>query len=133
MDSRRPPAPLPAQAPRGRGKVLLVEDDELVRESVSGVLADAGFEIHAVATADEALARMDGGESFDVVFTDVVMPGTLDGIALARHIRERHPATGVVIASGYADRHVLVPGVRTLPKPYDLDAAVAALDDALPR
>jgi CheY-like chemotaxis protein len=116
---------------RGRARVLLVEDDELVRETVSSALAAAGFDIATAVTADEALQRIDGGERFDAVLTDVVMPGALDGIELARQIRRRHPATGVVIATGYTDRRVHVEGVRALPKPYDLQDAVDALNDAV--
>lgn len=121
----------PQSLPQSRGKVLLVEDDELVRETVAGALTAAGFEIHTAVTADEALQRMLGGERYDAVLTDVVMPGALNGIELAQQIRERFPGTGVVIATGYTDRRVHVPGVRALPKPYDLQDAVDALNEAV--
>jgi signal transduction histidine kinase/CheY-like chemotaxis protein len=125
-----PPAAVAAPS-ASRGKVLLVEDDELVRETVSTALGEAGFQIHTAETADEALHRMEAGERFDAVLTDVVMPGTLDGIELAQQIQRRYPGTGIVIATGYTDRRVHVPGVRALPKPYDLSEAVEALNEAL--
>jgi DNA-binding NtrC family response regulator len=108
-----------------------VEDDELVRETVSTALQAAGFDIHTAETADDALHRLDAGERFDAVLTDVVMPGALTGLDLAEHIRRNHPRTGVIVATGYSDRKVHLPGVRTLPKPYDLQQAVAALNEAL--
>jgi signal transduction histidine kinase len=117
--------------PAGQGKVLLVEDDEHVRETVSLALRAAGFEIHTAATGDEAIRRLDGGERYDAVLTDVVMPGELSGIDLAEQIRSRHPRTGVVVATGYTDRRVKLPGVRALAKPYGLQQAVAALNEAL--
>lgn len=114
-----------------KGRVLLVEDDELVRETVSTALQAAGFDIHTAETADDALHRLDAGEQFDAVLTDVVMPGALTGLDLAEHIRRNHPRTGVIVATGYSDRKVHLAGVRTLPKPYDLQQAVAALNEAL--
>ncbi|MBA2672977.1 ATP-binding protein, partial [Ramlibacter sp.] len=117
--------------PACKGRVLLVEDDELVRDTVSTALAAAGFEIETASSADEALHRMDGGERFDAVLTDVVMPGALSGLDLAQHVRQRHPGTGVVVASGYSEHSVQLPGVHALPKPYDLQQAVDALNAAV--
>ncbi len=133
--ARQPLTPRAAEArgaiPAGKGRVLLVEDDEHVRETVSGALRAAGFEIHTAATGDEAMRRLDGGERYDAVFTDVVMPGELSGLDLAAQIRSRHPRTGVVVATGYTDRKVNVPGVRALAKPYGLEQAVDAINAAL--
>ena len=131
---------LPAQAaeagalaslPLSRGRVLLVEDDELVRETVSSALLSAGFAVDTAETADDALHRLDGGETFDAVLTDVVMPGALTGIDLAEHILRSHPRTGVVVATGYSDRRIHLEGARALPKPYDLQQAVDALNEVI--
>ena len=122
-------AALPGLA-SGRGRVLVVEDDEHVRETVSAGLAAAGFDIHTAANADEALERL-RREHFDAVLTDVVMPGAMTGLDLAAHLREHHPRTGVVVVTGYTDRKFELPGVRALPKPYDLQQAVAALNAAV--
>ena len=120
-----------AEVQAAKGKVLLVEDDADVRETVSSALRGAGFEIHTAASGDEARRRMDAGEHYDAVLTDVVMPGELSGLDLAAHIRARHPGTGVVVATGYTDRAVQLPGVRALPKPYGLQQAVEALTEAI--
>ncbi|HEY6865540.1 MAG TPA: response regulator [Burkholderiales bacterium] len=125
-----PPAPETA-ALSGKGRVLLVDDDERVRESVAEGLRAAGFEIDFARTADEALVRIGGGERYDAVLTDVVTSGAVSGIDLADQIRRRHPRTGVVVATGYSGRAPRVPGVRTLIKPYDLRQAVEALNAAM--
>ena len=120
-----------ASAPTGKGRVLLVEDDGEVRDTVASALRAAGFEIHTATTADEALAQLHAGERYAAVLTDVVMPGALSGIDLAREIRSRYPAMAVVIATGYSDRAVQVPGVQALPKPYSLEQAIDALNAAI--
>jgi signal transduction histidine kinase len=122
---------VPSTLPPARGKVLLVEDDDLVRETVATALAAAGFDIATASSGDEAWHRLEAGERFGAVFTDVVMPGALSGLDLAEHILRSHPGTGVVIATGYSDRKVDLPGVRALPKPYELQEAVDALNEAL--
>ena len=129
--TEEPSAPALAGTPSGRGRVLLVEDDGEVRDTVASALRAAGFEIHTATTGDEALARLHAGERYAAVLTDVVMPGALSGVDLAREIRSRYPATGVVIATGYSDRAVQLPGVRALPKPYSLGQAVDALNAAI--
>ena len=115
----------------GKGRVLFVEDDAEVRETVAIALRAAGFEIHTAVTGDEALARLDAGERYEAVFTDVVMPGVLSGVDLATEVRRRFPRMGVVVATGYSDRAVQVEGVRALPKPYDPPQAVDALNAAI--
>jgi len=117
--------------PAGAGRVLLVEDDDEVRDTVSVALRAAGFEINSARTADEALARLQAGERYGAVFTDVVMPGALSGIELAREIRRRYPHVGVVVATGYSDRAIQIEGVRALPKPYTVQQAVDALNVCL--
>ncbi|HZR70609.1 MAG TPA: response regulator [Burkholderiales bacterium] len=125
-----PPAPATA-ALAGKGRVLLVDDDERVRESVADGLRAAGFEIDFARTADEALVRIGGGERYDAVLTDVVTPGAVSGLDLAEQVRRRHPRTAVVVATGYSGRAPRVPGVRTLLKPYGLREAVEALNAAM--
>jgi CheY-like chemotaxis protein len=79
------------RAPPATAGLLLVEDDDEVRDTVSVALRAAGFEINSARTADEALLRLQTGERYDAVFTDVVMPGDLSGIELAQEIRRRYP------------------------------------------
>jgi signal transduction histidine kinase len=123
----------PAAGLHGVGRVLLVEDDPLVRDTVCTGLEVSGFEVRTATNADEALRIIDDDQTLDVVLTDVVMPGSMNGIDLARLISERYPRLRVVISTGYSDRSVDVPGVRALAKPYALEQAVAALNEAMAR
>lgn len=81
-------------------KVLVVEDESLVRWMVMELVVEAGLSAEEAEDADAALALLETAGPFDVVFTDVRMPGSMDGIGLARIVRERWPATRVIIASG---------------------------------
>ncbi|AEG93170.1 ATP-binding protein [Ramlibacter tataouinensis] len=133
--ARTQPAAAPAAeaqpVTQGRGRVLLVEDDPLVRDTVRPALEAAGFELRSAGTADEALRLLAQDPQFDLVFSDVVMPGAMTGIDLAQQVQQRWPRMRVVLATGYSDRRIDVPGVRALAKPYDLQQAVHALNEAL--
>lgn len=97
--------------------VLVVEDEPLVRDYVSDILGQSGFEVCAAATGEEALTRVAEGGLCAVV-SDVAMPGPVDGFELARRVREESPRTGVVLVSGVPSSHVHLPGgVRFLSKP----------------
>jgi DNA-binding NtrC family response regulator len=103
--------------------VLIVEDDFLLRFSTAEDLRSAGYEVAEAADAGEAIAILDSGESVDVVFTDVRMPGALDGLMLVHWVREHHPGTEVLVTSGEGDAAVssgLVEGEGFFSKPYAL-------------
>ena len=122
-------------------RVLLVEDEFLISEWVAESLGEQGFAVHAVTNAADALRHLCAAP-VDVLFTDVNLPGGVDGITLARRARELLPDLPVVYASGRVD--VLDPQVRVprstfVPRPYVpalvgrvLAAAVAASADLLP-
>lgn len=130
------PAQLPAPAapgaplPRGRGTVLFVEDDPLVRDAVSQALRDAGFEVLVAHDGEQAVALLDGGARPAVVFSDIVMPGSVSGIDLAGIVRQRDPALPVVLATGYTERQPAIPGVQVLAKPYPIERLVTLLAGA---
>jgi CheY-like chemotaxis protein len=113
-----------ARAPqRGSETVLIVEDDALVRSYVAAQLESLGYATIAVASGPEALALMDRGVAFDVLFTDIVMPGNMNGRELADAVIRRRPGTPVLYTSGYPEHAVdehgrLDPGVILLNKPY---------------
>jgi len=104
--------------------VLLVEDEVLISMLVADTLTENGFEVHEASTADEALRYIDEGGVVDVLFTDVNLPGTMDGRELAARVRARRPELPVVYASGRYDvRDVgkLVPRSVFMTKPYNPD------------
>ncbi|RZA32763.1 MAG: response regulator [Lysobacteraceae bacterium] len=123
--------PVDAPLPRARGKVLFVEDDPLVREAVSHALADAGFEVLVANDGEQAVALLDGGARPAVVFSDIVMPGTVSGIDLAAIVRQRNPSLPVVLATGYTEQQLAIPGVQVLAKPYPIENLVSLLARAV--
>ena len=109
--------------------ILLVEDEVLVRMVAADVLEDAGFTVLESTNAEEALRLLETRPDVQVLFTDVNMPGALDGLGLAQTVHERSPEVGILIGSGRIrpDPGELPPGTRFIAKPY----APAALTDAV--
>jgi CheY-like chemotaxis protein len=106
-----------------QGMVLLVEDNEDVAAGIAAVLETFGCEVHHEATADRALDVLSAGETFELVLSDVQMPGKLSGVDLAERVRLSWPKQKIVLMTGYADeleraRHI---GVAILAKPFNID------------
>jgi CheY-like chemotaxis protein len=103
----------------GGVRVLLVEDEMLIRELAAEDFTDAGFEVVAATSGDEALFLLEAGRDFDLLFTDIRMPGEVDGIDLARRARSLLPTLRVIYATGYDDKlRDLTPDERCIRKPY---------------
>ncbi len=120
------------QAPSRRHRVLLVEDSQEVRETTVEFIAELGYDVIAVASAEAALAALDA-DRFDVVFTDISLPG-MSGVALLKRVRETRPQQRFVIASGYGSdfgKHNFGDDVGLLGKPYDLSTLERVLDRVL--
>ena len=107
----------------GHETILVVEDDELVRAYVRTQLQGLGYKTLSAANGSEALAIADGGAAFDLLFTDVIMPGRLNGRQLAAEMTRRRPSLKVLFTSGYTENAIihhgrLDSGVLLLAKPY---------------
>ncbi len=103
-------------------RVLLVEDEVLISDMVADALEEQGFAVHAVANAADALRHIESGAVVDVLFTDVHLPGEMDGSELATRVRELRPDMPIVYASGRWAPNAeaaLVPRSMFLAKPYD--------------
>ncbi|QEX22162.1 hypothetical protein FRZ61_20920 [Hypericibacter adhaerens] len=126
-----------AQAPLGGDEtVLVVEDDELVRSYVVEQLRGFGYRIVEARDAAAALALVDAGQSFDLLFTDVMLPGGMLGPELLEQMRRRKPGLRALFTSGYSDNHVLARerdtgAVRLLQKPYSRQHLAAEIRAAL--
>jgi len=124
------PDPAPSEGQESRPAILVVEDDPLIRLTLSDHLQDHGFKVLEANTGDEALAIIAApGFAVDLIFTDVMMPGLTDGFALATWIIENHPGLSVIVTSGNGEkaaaaRELLGSGFQFVPKPYDLDELV---------
>jgi DNA-binding NtrC family response regulator len=106
--------------------ILVVDDDALIRLTLSDHLQDKGFKVLEAATGDEALAIMAAPAfTVDLVFTDVIMPGVTDGFALAKWIIENQPAVHVIVTSGDTQKMAMAKDfgseVLFVPKPCDPD------------
>lgn len=109
--------------------VLVVEDELLIRTAVVDQLEGRGFTMLQAASGQEALDTITLGDRIDVVFTDVNMPGDVDGLMLAREVNELWPAIGIIVTSGKAviDPQDLPAGCRFYLKPYKSETIHAAI------
>jgi signal transduction histidine kinase/CheY-like chemotaxis protein len=125
-DARRSPA---------QGNVLLVEDDATVASLTAEMLEGIGFRVRHVASAAEALAALAGAGEVDIVFSDVMMPGGMSGVELAREIKKRRPSLPVVLTTGYVEvaRSAMAEGQEVLVKPYPLEVLARTLNSHLSR
>jgi len=107
----------------GSEAILVVEDDDLVRAYVVTQLRSLGYTVMTAANAVQALAEIDSGTHIDVLFTDVIMPGSMNGRQLADAAKLRRPSLSILYTSGYSENAIvhhgrLDPGVLLLAKPY---------------
>nr|WP_301311669.1 ATP-binding protein [Azospirillum lipoferum] len=118
---------------RGAGRrLLLVEDDPVVGSMVAAALDEIGYAVLRAANAEEALGLLtDGDLRIDLLFSDVVMPGAMNGVDLAHTARRLRPGLPVVLTTGYSEDIARIEGVRVLPKPYRVGALAELLDAAL--
>ncbi|MFN4141711.1 ATP-binding protein [Aestuariivirga sp.] len=114
--------------------VLLVEDDDEVAALVSEMLAQLGYTVMRVAGGAAALGALANDRKIDVVFSDIMMPGGINGIELARELRVRRPGLPVLLTSGYAEasqRDADAEGISILSKPYQVEDLARALSQAV--
>ena len=105
--------------------VLFVEDEVLIRASVAQILRGAGFVVIEAANADEAWSYLQTGAPVDLVFSDIQMPGSMDGVEFARKVREKYAHIVIVLSSG---KEALLPSDNQNPfmsKPYRAADVVA--------
>jgi two-component system, response regulator PdtaR len=118
-----------AQSGKKKPVILIVEDEFLIRKGAFDMVSDAGFDVVEAETADEAISILEGRFDITVVFTDINMPGSMDGLKLAAAIRGRWPPIQIVATSGLRiiGKDELPPGSRFLPKPYSPSQIVGTL------
>ena len=104
-----------------RPVVLAVEDEPLILMLAVDMIRDAGFEPLWASNADEAISILESRDDIRIVFTDINMPGSMDGIKLAQAVRGRWPPIRIIVTSGFSgsERKVLPEGSQFIPKPYN--------------
>ncbi|GGE07258.1 response regulator [Aureimonas endophytica] len=112
---------------------LVAEDEPLLRMEAADTLEEAGFTVLEAATSDAALRHLEAHGSIELLFTDIEMPGPIDGIGLAREVAQRWPGVSIVVCSG---RYSLQPGdlprqARFIAKPFTPDLMIQAIETAM--
>ena len=134
-DKQLPVAPEVRQevtAKEQAGRILLVEDNEAVGNLAESLLGELGHEVIRARSGPEALRLADNGAQFDIVFSDVVMPG-MTGLELADKLKKRRPLLPIILTTGYSEG-IVAAGARGFPlvrKPYRMETLAGAVDEAL--
>jgi CheY-like chemotaxis protein len=118
---------LPVQANPAR--ILVVEDEALLLFSISDDLQDAGYEVLTATNADEAIALLTKHPEIQLIFTDIDMPGSMDGLKLSAMVHDRWPPVRIILTSGKQRpaAHLLPSDTPFLPKPYTTAGVVATM------
>lgn len=109
--------------------VLVVEDEALIRFSIADELRDAGYAVLEARNADEAIRILEADRTVDLVFTDIDMPGSMDGLRLSALIRDRWPPIRIIMTSGKTPPSglALPGGSRFIAKPYSSDGLIQTM------
>jgi CheY-like chemotaxis protein len=113
--------------PGSAGSILVVEDETLLRMMAVDMFEDAGFTVFEAESGEEGAKALAANDAIDALFTDVEMPGSIDGIMLAGIAHDLHPRVKILVVSGRAtpSAQSLPPGAKFVGKPYDNQTVVA--------
>lgn len=116
-------------------RVMVVDDEVLIRLVAADMLHDAGFAVVEACSADEAVTLLATNVHFDLIVTDVRMPGSMDGLGLLAYVRRRYPTIPVVLTSGHLSTYELLRAGASgvMPKPYSEAALVGTIERVLGR
>ena len=120
----------------GETRVLLVDDDEIVRLALTGVLAQAGFRVTTAANVTEALKRISGTETYDVLLSDLHMPGAGDGLTVVSAMRHKNPKAVTLLLSAFPEMNAAAQAIlrqtdEILVKPMDLTSLVQIINQRM--
>jgi CheY-like chemotaxis protein len=118
-------------AARAGAMVLVVEDNHEVRAVTVSLLEQLGYQTIAVEHAAAALEILAGSQQINVIFSDVVLPGEIDGLLLARTVKARYPDISIVLTTGYTRVFEAEPEFPVLRKPYQISALGRIIREAL--
>lgn len=127
--------PVGASSAATRSRILVVEDEILIRQIVSDELRDAGFDVIEAFNADEALTVLQSRVRVDLIISDVRMPGSLDGMGLLAFVRAAFPTLPMIVTSGHLEPSIATGNGanRFLAKPFAIDLIVSAVQEELTR
>ncbi|HWE46357.1 MAG TPA: ATP-binding protein, partial [Caulobacteraceae bacterium] len=132
--SNRSPELANARRPHeGAARILIVEDDVVVAELAGALLQELGYETEIVNSGREALTRLTRDDAFDLIFADIIMPGGISGLELARKVRDRAPELPILLTTGFSEAMGDSMEFPLISKPYDFDALKVMLEQLLPQ
>ncbi|MBU2359158.1 MAG: response regulator [Alphaproteobacteria bacterium] len=110
--------------------VLIVEDEPLIRMDAVDMVKDAGFKTHEASSADQAILLMDEHSDIGILFTDIEMPGTMNGVELATYVRDRWPPVRIILVSGAIglNENEFPEGALFFSKPYLISQITESLN-----
>jgi PAS domain S-box-containing protein len=127
-----PAQPADAKAAPATGTIMVVEDNGEVAEVTAALLDQLGYRVVSAQTAAEALQRLEDNEHIDLVFSDIVMPGDMNGLGLAQEMLRRYPRIPVLLTTGYSDMmQAAAPEFALVRKPFELRQLDKAIREAL--
>jgi len=134
VTSKEPPGGR-TRTPHSRRKTVLIVDDSAdVADVTSSMFEYLGYETIYRESAEAALGLLESGAKIDLVFSDIVMPGTIDGVGLAREVRSRYPNLPIALTTGYSDAAKAAPqNLKILRKPFDTEALGDFIQDIAPQ
>ncbi len=112
-------------------RILVVEDEVLIRAVIAEELRLAGFSVIEAGRADEALIYIEAREQVNLIFSDIQTPGSLDGLQLAEILHDKYPGIPVILTSGNAPATRLGIAQSFVPKPYDVTQTIALISEIL--
>jgi two-component system NtrC family sensor kinase len=123
------PAAVEDQARVGKGMALLVEDNEDVAGVSAAYLEQLGYTVDVALNGSDALRKIQNGSTYDLVFSDILMPGSVAGLELARVVRANRPHIPILLTTGYSSKaqEAVREGFSILPKPYDVGSLSKAI------
>ena len=116
-----------------RTTILVVEDNVELRFLVSDVLRAEGFKVVEAATTDEAVAYLRTPNDVTLVFSDIILPGDIDGIAFAKLLAKEYPAIKIILTSGKVPPEAVPANIRMIRKPYILARVISEVNAAIGR
>jgi two-component system NtrC family sensor kinase len=131
VEAGQRPVVVEDQSRTDNGKVLLVEDDQAVADISSEYLEQLGFTVDRVSNGSDALRTLQKECAYDLVFSDILMPGGVTGLELARAVQQNHPNIPILLTTGYSQKaqQAASEGFAILPKPYDLQGLSEAISE----
>lgn len=108
--------------------ILFVEDEILIRVLLTDALRDAGYDVVEASNGEEGVALLRSGKAFDLLITDVNMPGSVDGLSLVEQWQAHNPSRPALISSGHLTRDQLPAGAELISKPYSNSALLVIVE-----